>query len=75
MKKALSMIVSALVTLSFASVVLAQEPAAMPAGHPPIKAEEKKPAKKVKKAKKAKKAEKKEEAKPAEAPAAAPAAK
>lgn len=75
MKKALSMIVTALVALSFAGVVLAEEPAAMPAGHPPIKAEEKKPAKKVKKAKKAKKAEKKEEAKPAEAPAAAPAAK
>jgi len=75
MKKALSMIVTALVALSFAGVVLAQEPAAMPAGHPPVKAEEKKPAKKTKKAKKAKKAEKKEEAKPAEAPAAAPAAK
>ncbi len=75
MKKALTMIVSALVALSFAGVVLAEEPAAMPAGHPPVKAEEKKPAKKVKKAKKAKKAEKKEEAKPAEAPAAAPAAK
>jgi len=75
MKKALSMIVTALVALSFAGVVLAEEPAAMPAGHPPVKAEEKKPAKKVKKAKKAKKAEKKEEAKPAEAPAAAPAAK
>lgn len=75
MKKALSMIVTALVALSFAGVVLAEEPAAMPAGHPPVKAEEKKPAKKVKKAKKAKKAEKKEEVKPAEAPAAAPAAK
>jgi len=75
MKKALSMIVTALVALSFAGVVLAEEPAAMPAGHPPVKAEEKKPAKKTKKAKKAKKAEKKEEAKPAEAPAAAPAAK
>jgi len=75
MKKALSMFVTTLVALSFAGVVLAEEPAALPAGHPPVKAEEKKPAKKVKKAKKAKKAEKKEEAKPAEAPAAAPAAK
>jgi hypothetical protein len=73
MKKALAMIVSTLVALSFAGVVLAEEPAAMPAGHPPIKAETKK-TKKVKKAKKTKKAEKKEEAKPAEAPA-APAAK
>ena len=72
MKKALSMIVTALVALSFAGVVLAEEPAAMPAGHPPVKAETKK-AKKVKKAKKAKKVVK-EEAKPAEAPA-APAAK
>ena len=43
MKKALSMIVTALVALSFAGVVLAEEPAAMPAGHPPVKAEEKKP--------------------------------
>jgi len=78
MKKALSIIVSALVAVSFAGVVLAAEPAAMPAGHPPIKAEEKKEVKKVKKTKKAKKAAKKEEAKPAEAPAApaaAPAAK
>jgi hypothetical protein len=73
MKKALSMIVTALVALSFAGVVLAEEPAAMPAGHPPVKAETKK-VKKVKKAKKAKKAVKAEEAKPAEAPA-APAAK
>ncbi len=71
MKKALSMIVATLVTLSFAGVVLAAEPTAMPAGHPPVKAEGKKPAKK---AKKVKKAEKKETAKPAEAPA-APAAK
>lgn len=60
MKKALSMIVTTLVALSFAGVVLAEEPAAMPAGHPPVKAEKK--AKKVKKAKKAKKAEKKDEA-------------
>lgn len=76
MKKALSMIVTALVALSFAGVVLAEEPAAMPAGHPPIKKEEKKPAKKVKKAKKAKKAEKKEEAAAPATPAtpAAPAA-
>jgi hypothetical protein len=72
MKKALSMIVTALVALSFAGVVLAEEPAAMPAGHPPVKAEKK--VKKVKKAKKAKKAVKAEETKPAEAPA-APAAK
>ena len=77
MKKALSMIVTALVALSFAGVVLAAEPAALPAGHPPIKAEEKKPAKKVKKAKKAKKAEKKEEAATPATPAtpAAPAGK
>lgn len=75
MKKALSMIVTTLVALSFAGVVLAEEPAALPAGHPPIKAETKK-ATKVKKAKKAKKAVKKDEAKPAEAaPATAPAAK
>lgn len=69
MKKALAMIVSTLVALSFAGVVLAAEPAALPAGHPPVKAEGKK-AKKVKKAKKAKPAEKQEEAKPAAAPAA-----
>lgn len=69
MKKALSMILVAVVTLSFASLVLAEEPAKMPPGHPPVKAETK-PAKKEKKAKKAKKAEKKDEAKPAEAPAA-----
>lgn len=77
MKKAFSMIVTALVALSFAGVVLAAEPAALPAGHPPIKAEEKKPAKKVKKAKKAKKAEKKEEAATPATPAApaAPAGK
>lgn len=67
MKKALSMIVTALVALSFAGVVLAEGPAEMPPGHPPVKAEKK--AKKVKKAKKAKKAEKKEEAKPGAAPA------
>ncbi len=69
MKKALTTILSALVILSFAGIVLAEEPAAMPAGHPPIKAESKKTAK-VKKAKKAKKAVKKEEATPAAAPAA-----
>jgi uncharacterized protein YxeA len=69
MKKALATILSALVILSFAGAVFAAEPEALPAGHPPIKAESKK-AKKVKKAKKAKKVEKKEEAKPVEAPAA-----
>ena len=71
MKKALATILSTLVTLAFAGAVLAAEPAALPAGHPPVKAETKK-AKKVKKAKKAVKAEKKAEAAPA---AAAPAAK
>jgi len=75
MKKALSIIVSALVAVSFAGVVLAAEPAAMPAGHPPIKAEAKKETKKVKKARKAKSTVKKEEAKPAAAAPAAPAAK
>ena len=78
MKKALSIIVSALVAVSFAGVVLAAEPAAMPAGHPPVAGAEqkveKKAVKKTKKAKKAKKAAKTEEVKPAEAPA-APAAK
>jgi hypothetical protein len=74
MKKALSIIVSALVAVSFAGVVLAAEPTAMPAGHPPIAGAEKKAVKKTKKAKKAKKAAKTEEVKPVEAPA-APAAK
>lgn len=76
MKKAFATVLSALVILSFAGVVLAEEPAALPAGHPPIKAESK-TVKKVKKAKKAKSAVKKDEAKPAAAPAApaAPAAK
>lgn len=76
MKKVLSTIVAALVAVAFAGVVFAAEPvkgaapAALPAGHPPIKKEEKAPVKKAKKAeKKAKKAEKKEEA------PAAPAAK
>lgn len=75
MKKVLSTIVAALVAVAFAGLVFAAEPAkeaapVLPAGHPPIAKEEKKPVKKQKKAKKAKKAEKKEEA-----PAAAPAAK
>jgi hypothetical protein len=74
MKKALSIIVSALVAVSFAGVVLAAEPAAMPAGHPPVAGAEKKEVKKAKKVKKARKAAKKAEEKPAEAPA-APAAK
>ena len=69
MKKAFASILSALVIISFAGIVLAEEPAVMPAGHPPVKAETKK-VKKTKKAKKAKKAEKKEEAAPAAAPAA-----
>lgn len=69
MKKAVAMTASLLVAIAFAGAAIAAEPAAMPAGHPPIKAEEKKPAKKVKKAKKAKKAEKKEEAKPGATPA------
>lgn len=78
MKKVLSAIVAALVAISFAGLVCAAEPApaALPAGHPPIKKEEKKA---VKKAKKAKKAAKKAAETPA-APAvpatpAAPAAK
>ena len=45
MKKTLSMIVAAIVAVSFAGVVFAAEPTAMPAGHPPVKAEEKKEAK------------------------------
>jgi len=71
MKKAVAMTASLLVAIAFAGAAIAAEPAAMPAGHPPIKA------KKVKKAKKAKKAEKKEEAKPGATPAtpAAPAGK
>jgi hypothetical protein len=72
MKKALSIIVSALVAVSFAGVVLAAEATEMPAGHPPVA--EKKVVKKAKKIKKAKKAVKTEEVKPVEAPA-APAAK
>ena len=75
MKKIVSSILAAIVTVAFAGIVCAAEPAAdtaapaMPAGHPAVKAEKK--VKKVKKAKKAKKAAaKKEEVKPAEAPAA-----
>jgi hypothetical protein len=74
MKKTVTMILSSLVILSFAGIVLAAEPATLPAGHPPIKAEGKKAAK-AKKTKKAKKEVKAEEAKPAATPAAAPAAK
>jgi hypothetical protein len=76
MKKVLSTIVAALVTVAFAGIVGAAEPAkdaaapVMPAGHPAVTKEEKKPAKKVKKAKAKKAAAKKEEVKPAEAPAA-----
>lgn len=83
MKNVLSSITAALVAVAFAGAVFAAEPAtqaapALPAGHPPVKVEEKKAAeKKVKKAKKTKKAVKKEEAKPAATPAvpATPAAK
>ncbi len=80
MKNVLSSITAALVAVAFAGAVFAAEPAtqaapALPAGHPPVKVEEKKPV--AKKVKKAKKAVKKEEAKPAATPAvpAAPAAK
>lgn len=73
MKKVLATLLSSLIILAFAGVVLAAEPAALPAGHPPVKAEPKKTTK-VKKAKKAAKAEKKAETAPAAAPA-APAAK
>jgi nitrate reductase cytochrome c-type subunit len=80
MKKVMSTIVAALVAVSFAGLVFAQDapaPAAAPAAGE-VKKEEKAPAKKHKKMKKTKKAakktEKKEEA-PAAAPVAAPAAK
>jgi len=80
MKNVLSSITAALVAVAFAGAVFAAESAtqaapALPAGHPPVKVEEKKPV--AKKVKKAKKAVKKEEAKPAATPAvpAAPAAK
>lgn len=69
MKKAFATVLAVLVTLSFAGAILAAEPAALPAGHPPVKAETRK-AKKVKKAKKAVKAEQKAETVPAAAPAA-----
>lgn len=69
MKRALSIILAAVVTLSFAGLVLAEEPSKLPPGHPPLKADAKQ-AKKEKKAKKAKKAEKKDEAKPTAVPAA-----
>ena len=68
MKKTISTILSTLVILSFAGAVLAAEPAALPPGHPPVKAESK-ATKKVKKTKKVIKTEKKEDATPA-APAA-----
>jgi hypothetical protein len=87
MKKIMSTVIAAMITVSFAAVVCAAEPAkmpaghpavggqpAMPAGHPPV-GDAAKPAKKAKKAKKANKAAKKQESKPAEAPVAAPAAK
>jgi hypothetical protein len=83
MKKVMSTIVAALVAVSFAGLVFAQEaPAPAPVAAPAadVKKEEKAPVKKhkkhkkVKKAKKAKKAAKKIEAAPA-TPAEAPAAK
>lgn len=76
MKKTLSMIVSALVAVAFASIVSAAEPAKKeaaaekPAAAGDVKKEEK--GKKAKKVKKAKKAEKKEAAPAAGLPAGHP---
>ena len=79
MKSVLSSIVAALVAVSFAGIVSAAEPTAMPAGHPAVAApaaDAATPAKPAKK-KKAKKAPKKTAAPLSEdkVPAAAPAAK